>query len=120
MPSGGTPIEPELTSTVFNALHAMTYDAVALAFKDASNNLNYMFLERKTGTFSTGQWFYGTDTEGGVNPRGQIPLLTYTVINNGTLDTQAQKTADSGKYYRIRIQRDQATGKQVAQAVEVT
>ena len=120
MPAGGTPIDPELTSTVFSDLQAMNYDSAALAFKDANNNLIYMFLERKTGTVSTGQWFYGTDTEGGVNPRGQVPSTTYNVVHSGTLNTQTQKISYSGKYWRIRLQRDQATGKQFAQAVEVT
>ena len=116
--SGSDPPDPELTSTVFSALAAMTYDSNALAFKNAQNDLIYMFVERGQTSEDT-RWFYGKDSEGGTSPRGQIPQITYDVIHGGTLNTQTQKISYQGKYYRIRIYRDQATGKQLAKAIDV-
>ena len=116
--AGLDPPDPELTSTVFNALAAMTYDSTAMAFKDANNNLIYMFVERGQTTEDT-RWFYAKDSDGGTSPRGQIPQITYDVVHGGTLNTQTQKISYAGKSYRIRIFRDYSTGKQLAKAIEV-
>ena len=116
MPVGTDPPDPQLTSTVFNALAAMNYDSGAMAFKNAAGEFIYMFLERGT-TLDNTKWLYGTDTEGAENPRGQIPQLTYDVVHGGTLNVQTQNVSYAGKYYRIRIYR--ASTKQYAQAIEV-
>ena len=116
MPAGGDPPDPGLTSTVFNALAAMNYDSSAMSFKNATNQLIYMFLERGS-TISDSRWFYGTDAEGGNSPRGQIPQLTYDVVHGGTFDSQTQKISYASKYYRLRIYR--VGSKQYAQAIEV-
>lgn len=118
MPGGTDPPDPSISSTTFSALQAMTYDSGAMAFKSGST-LYFMFVQRKSGTVDCCEWFHATDSEGSENPRGLIPQLTFDVVKNGTLNTQTQKISYQGKSYRIRIYRDTATGKQLAQAIEV-
>ena len=117
--SGYDPPDPGITSTTFNALQAMDYDAGAMAFKNGSVVLYYMFVQRKGTSADVCEWFHDTDAGGGINPRGEIPQLTYDVIKNGTLNTQTQKISYLGKSYRIRVCRDTSSGALLAKAVEV-
>src|SRR5688572_25909934 len=106
MPQPNDPPDPGITSTVFNALQAMSYDASLQAFKDTAGDRYFLFVQRKSNTVDVAEWVHATDTEGGDNPRGLVPQLTFDVIKSGTLNTQTQKIAYAGKNYRIRLQRD--------------
>lgn len=120
MPSGNDPPSPRLPKTVFDALNAMTYDAAAQAFADAAGKLHYLFVEGDPAQAPNESfWFYGTDTEGGVNPRAQIPSGTAEVITQGTYETQTNTISYNSKSYRLRLQRDPATNTQVAEAIGV-
>jgi hypothetical protein len=91
----------------------MTYSSTAKAFVDASNNNNYLFVENDGN--GAARWFYGTDAEGGTNPRGQVPSLTFNVIRYGTYDSQTGTVAYDTDSYRIRLERD-SSGAHVANA----
>jgi hypothetical protein len=117
MPTGSDPPSPALSATVFNALHVMTYDSAAWAFKSGAS-LEYMFVE-KGASADQCQWFYGTDTEGGINPRADIPSNTYTIIKNGTYNSGSGTVSYGGSNYKFRLERDLSAGKQVAKAVVV-
>jgi len=115
MPTGGDPPSVILSQSVFNALHGMTYIPSAKAFRDANNNNNYLFVD--TGANGP-QWFYGTNTEGGANPRGEIPSLTGDVIANGIYNTQTLTVTLNGLNYKLRLERD-ANGVPIAKAYTV-
>jgi len=114
MPVGGTPPDLGLPQPVFDALHGMAYDSANRAFKSGSN-LYFMFAETKPGVQDGAQWFYGTNAEGGINPKGFIPQITYDVIHNGTYNPSNGTVSYSGSNYRIRLMRD-TTGKPWAEA----
>lgn len=113
MPTGADPPPVALPQAVFNALNGMTYNSTARAFRDASNNNIYMFVEDDGN--GGARWFYGTNTEGGVNPRGEIPTLTKDVILGGTYDTQTGAVDLEGTNYKFRLERD-SNGVPVAKA----
>lgn len=116
MPNGGNPPPITLPESVFNALQPLTYSSTAKAFRDSSNNNIYLFVEADAN--GAPRWFYGTNTEGGVNPRGEIPTLTADVINNGTYDSQTGAVDLNGVNYKIRLERD-SNGVHIAKAYTV-
>ena len=116
MPAGGDPPDPALPQAVFTALHSMTYDAAAMAFKSGAD-LYFLFVERKPGgSVDQGRWFYGKDSEGGKSPKGQIPQITYDVVHGGTYNPTTGKIAYGGHNYFLWLMRETSSGKQLAQA----
>ena len=112
MPTGGNPPPTGLTLSTFNAIHAMTYNSANECFVDANNNP--IFLGVQDDGNGKEQWFYGTASQMGINPKALIPQGTATVIQNGTYsngDVVYQNTT-----YAIRFQRDSQTGNHIASA----
>jgi hypothetical protein len=116
MPTGTDPPPIQLLQSVFDALYDMTYSATAKAFRDAQSNNIYLFVEKDAN--GAPQWFYATNTDGGVNPRGEIPSLTADVILNGTYNSQTQAVSYGGSNYKIRLERD-SNGVPIAKAYTV-
>jgi hypothetical protein len=111
MPGGPNPPPTTLTSTVFNAIHGMTYDVNGQCFRDANNNQIFLGV----GDDGTGkeQWFYGTNTDIGINPKAIIPSATGTIIIHGTFSNGVVVYQNTN--YAIRFQRD-TQGNHVASA----
>jgi hypothetical protein len=117
MPIGGDPPPVLLPQSVVNALSAMTYSSTNKAFRDAQNNNVYLFVEKDAN--DRAQWFYATNTDGGKNPRGEIPQLTASVIIDGSYNSQTSAISYNGSNYKIRLERDTSTGVPIAKAYTV-
>jgi hypothetical protein len=117
MPYGGDPPNVNMPTTVFNTLCTYTYNATNKAFVDGSGNTIFLFVEKTTsGTGS--QWFYGTEAQGGKNPKGLVPTLTSNIILSGSINTSTGVMTYSGTTYKIRLERD-ASGVPIANAYVV-
>lgn len=112
MPGGGNPPPTTLLSTVFTAIHAMTYDQNNQCFIDANNN--QIFLGVQDNGNGGGQWFYGTAAQIGINPKALIPSATASVIQNGQFSNGNVTFQNSN--YAIRFQRDSQSGNHIASA----
>lgn len=110
MPGGGNPPPTTLTSTVFNAIHVMTYDPNGQCFRDA-NNVQIFLGVQDDGT-GREQWFYGSATDMGINPKALIPSATATVVLHGTFSNGVIVYQNGN--YALRFQRDAQTGNHVA------
>jgi hypothetical protein len=120
MPAGTDPPILGLPKDDFDALRSMTYDAQALAFRDASGTPIYLFGRRDPVFLYQGGWFRGTDAQGAVNPKGLIPQITAAVIQGGTYNVVNGTIAYLGLTYAISLLREAGTGNQLAQAVPIT
>lgn len=119
MPAGSDPPDPGVTATLFNTLHAMTYDAGQMAFVSGATRY-WLFVERKSATdIDVARWFHATDAEGAENPKCLVPQLTFDVFKNGSYNSGNGTISYQGQSYRIRMFRDQAAGKQIAKAIPV-
>ncbi|MGZ3474444.1 MAG: hypothetical protein ACXWUG_09155 [Polyangiales bacterium] len=118
MPTGSQPPVGILTQSVFNAVNALGYSSTYKSFLDGSNNPIYLFIERQSTTSELAQWNYGTATEAGINPRGEIASSVAAIINNGSYNTADSTVSYAGKKYKFRIERD-ANGVDQVKAVQV-
>jgi len=116
MPNGTDPPPVTLPQSVFNALTGLSYSPSNASFLDANNVPTYLFVESDAN--GAPRWFYGTNSEGAENPRGQIPSLTAEVINNGLYNSQTGAVAYNGANYKFRLERD-AAGASIAKAYTV-
>jgi len=115
MPYGDVPPKPNLPQAVFDALHPLDYDSAHQAFTDGSGVFYYLFVQKKQGgNADEAEWFYGTDAEGGVNPRGQIPQATYDVFSGGSF--RHGTVTYKGDRYAVRLARDSG-GTHIAEAI---
>jgi hypothetical protein len=120
MPNPSTPPTLNVPQAVFNGLRYFDYDSTNKAFEDpASSTLYYLFVEKQAGGGDAcGIWQYGSDSEGAVNPRGNIPQLTYDIFAGGSYNSSESAIDYDSKTYKFRLERD-AGGLHIAKAVEV-
>jgi hypothetical protein len=116
MPAGTDPPDLGMPQALFNTLHGFTYNATAKTFVNAAGVQQFLYAQKKTGgSYDQGEWFYGTASEGGSNPKALVPQLTYDVIHNGTYNTSDATVTYTSQKYRFRLKVD-ASGAQVAEA----
>jgi hypothetical protein len=117
MPIGDTPPVGILSQSVFDAVHAMTYDTTNKCF--LSGSTQYFLFVEKSSTSELPQWNYGTaaDADYHNNPRGQISSTVYDILKNGSYNADGS-VSRSMKKYRFRLERD-ANGVDQVAAVQV-
>jgi hypothetical protein len=119
MPVSTPPPNGILTSTVFDALSLLAYDAASRTFKDGTTSI-YMFIERdSSGTLL--QWAYGPATAGATynNPRCEVVSLVGNAIVSGTFNANTGVVSYNGHTYKFRPERD-GNGILVVAAVQIT
>lgn len=116
MPGGGEPPNVGMPASVFNTLHGYTYNSSSKGFNDGSGNVVFLFVESDGA--GGAQWFYATNTQGGINPKGLVSSLVSNIILSGTHNSQTLVMTYNSTNYKIRLERD-ANGTPTATAVVV-
>lgn len=103
MPGTSDPPRPHLSSAVRNYLAGCSWDAGQSRVEDGSGNAVSAWLNQSGayGIDDPVRWEVGTTTSAGTSVQATIPNASFTIVKNGTYNSNTGLVSYSGKNYRF-------------------